>query len=225
MVNARTQDSVLDAPLYSPAEAARYLGLPAATVRSWVVGRDYDTAAGTRRFDPIVNPPDESGRLSFRNLVELQVLRALRVRHGVRLETIRSAIFFMSKRFGVDHPLADERMRTDGKELFADFVDALVRLDDGQMSFGEILRDHIGRIEWEGDQPVRLFPFPAQGGAASRAVVLDPRVRWGQPVLAGTGIPVAELHERRESGESLKSIAGDYGRSVSEIKVALRFAA
>lgn len=216
---------MLDAPLYTAAEAARYLDIPVATVRSWAKGRAYPTKRGTRQFKPIVVPADSDGMLSFRNLVELQVLRALRVKHGVRLETIRKAIDFMRRFYKVDHPLADDRMRTDGKDLFVSFVESVVRTRDGQLLLDKVVAEHLARIEWEGNEPVRIYPFPHTGPRTMRPVVLDPRVRWGRPVLVGTAIPVEDILEREAAGESIASIARDYERPIKEIKSALRYAA
>ena len=194
-------------------------------MRSWVKGRAYPTRGGRRQFLPIVIPADPDGMLSFRNLVELQVLRALRVKHGVRIDTVRKAIEFMRKVLEVEHPLASARMLTDGSDLFVKFLETMVRTRDGQVVFGEIVAEHLSRVEWENDEPVRLFPFPRRGARADRNVVLDPRVRWGKPVLVGTAIPVEDIAERRAAGESVQSIARDYGRSVEEIRGALRHAA
>lgn len=39
-----------DAAAYTLAEAARYVRLPAATLRSWILGRQYPTAEGAAIF-------------------------------------------------------------------------------------------------------------------------------------------------------------------------------
>ena len=68
-----------DQPAYGLAEAARYLKLPSATLRSWVAGRSYPRAEGQGRFAPLIHPPArEPTQLSFWNLIEAHVLRALR---------------------------------------------------------------------------------------------------------------------------------------------------
>jgi uncharacterized protein (DUF433 family) len=206
-------------------EAAQYLGLPAATVRSWVKGRGYETQSGRREFRPVVIPADPEGTLSFRNLVEIQILRALRVTHGVKLETIRKAIEFMRRTLGMEHPLASAKMLTGGKELFVNFLEVLIRADDGQVMLKRVVDEHLERVEWKGEEPVRLYPFAARGKRSERTVVLDPHVRWGKPVLVGTAIPVHDIAERAEAGESISSIARDYGRTVAEIRSALSYAA
>jgi hypothetical protein len=56
-------------------EAAHYLRIPKATLRAWVLGRD--------KFRAVIGAPGSSGpaALAFVNLVEIQVLGALRCQH------------------------------------------------------------------------------------------------------------------------------------------------
>jgi hypothetical protein len=68
-----------DVPAYALAEAARYVRLPTATLRSWVLGRQYPTAQGRADFPPLIRPASRKPPwLSFSNLIEAHVLRALR---------------------------------------------------------------------------------------------------------------------------------------------------
>ena len=45
---------VRDQPAYTPAEAARYLKLATATLRSWVAGRPYPKAGAVGQFQPLI---------------------------------------------------------------------------------------------------------------------------------------------------------------------------
>ncbi|HSN85160.1 MAG TPA: hypothetical protein VL025_00315, partial [Thermoanaerobaculia bacterium] len=77
-------------PRYSIAQAARYIHISPTTLRSWVMGRPYQTSGGSRYSPPLINRPvSEDPRLSFPNLVEAHVLRALRTRHEVPMSAIR----------------------------------------------------------------------------------------------------------------------------------------
>src|SRR5689334_22361396 len=105
--------SPVDVPAYAPAAAAHHLGLPVTTVRYWVLGRD--------RQAPVIPPADpEAKLLSFRNLVELHVLGAVTRGHALRLPTVRRAVEWLREEFASTHPLSDERMSTDGKDLFVE---------------------------------------------------------------------------------------------------------
>jgi hypothetical protein len=95
----RTAASERDAAAYTLAEAARYLRLPAATLRSWVLGRKYPTAEGGGAFPPLVRPASKRPPLlSFPNLIEAHVLRSLRTEHGVPVKALRSALAYAEKR-------------------------------------------------------------------------------------------------------------------------------
>src|SRR5271163_3074445 len=66
-------------PTYTISEAAHYLLIPPATLRSWTVGRYYPVQHGRRLFKPILSVPQESPvMLSFVNLIEAHVLDAIR---------------------------------------------------------------------------------------------------------------------------------------------------
>ena len=53
-------------------------------------------------------------------------------------------------------------------------------------------------------------------------VVIDPRVLYGRPVIAGIRVPTAVVYERWKAGESVETLAVDYSRSRDEIEEALR---
>lgn len=77
---------------------------------------------------------------------------------------------------------------------------------------------------------MRLYPFirkpdPALGTAGleePRVIFLDPRIRFGRPVLLGTSIPTSEIAERFRAGDSFVSLAEEYGRPTKEIEEAIR---
>ena len=82
-----------DQSAYPPVEAARYLKLPVATLRSWVAGRPYPKAEGVGRFQPLIKPAAKNPpSLSFWNLIEAHVLRSLRTDHGVSIRGAPSAV-------------------------------------------------------------------------------------------------------------------------------------
>lgn len=214
-------------PAYPIGEAARYLQLPTATVRSWLVGRKYPTASGARAFQPVIAIADPVARLlSFQDLAELHVLSALRRDHKVRLSAIRKAVGYVRKYIDTDHPLSDQQMLTDGKDLFIERYGQLVSVSQhGQMAMKKVLEAYLRRIERDrSGRPVRLFPFTrSQIGNTPRSVVIDPRIQFGRPCLAGTGIPTAIIAERHKAGDSIQFLAEDYGRPTHEIEEAIRY--
>jgi uncharacterized protein (DUF433 family) len=53
--------------------------------------------------------------------------------------------------------------------------------------------------------------------------VIDPRVQFGRPCLAGTGIPTEVVVERFNAGESIREIAADYEVDPQLIEEAVRY--
>jgi uncharacterized protein (DUF433 family) len=210
--------------MYSLAEAARYLDVPIATLRYWVRGARYRTAAGSRSARPIIHTP-RAGWLSFQNLVEAHVLCALRRTHRVSLHRIRAGVDYLRRKLGSHRPLLEEQLSTDGLDLFVEKMGALLNVSrEGQIALREVLEAYLSRIERDRNgAPIRLYPYGSQRDpAAPKAIVIDPEVQFGRPVLVGSGIPVDVVAGRFKAGDSIDQLADDYGRTTSEIQEALR---
>lgn len=214
-------------PAYSIAEAAHLLHVAPATLRSWVLGRRYPTRAGMLQSRAVIETADKERQLlSFRNLVELHVLSAIRRVHGVKLDAVRNAVRFLQQEFGSRHPLADDEMQTDGKDLFVDRYGQVVNVSaHGQIAMKDILGRYLQRIERDArGGPIRLYPFTTTREDIDRkTIVIDPRVQFGRPCIRGTGTPTAVIAERYTAGDSIKALAADYDRSIDDIEEAVRY--
>lgn len=223
-------NDVHNTPAYPVRDAARYLHIPEGTLRSWLHGRYYPTKEGKQYFYPLIQRPDsELPQISFTNLVEAHVLRSIRKIHGVRLDKVRSALDYLDKQFQLPHPLARVEFQTDGVNLFVESIGRLVSVSEhGQLAIKAVLNNLLTRVEWnEAGIASRLFPTtretPEAAQAEPRNVAIDPRVSFGRPVVAGTGIPTIAIAERYEAGESPESIADDLGCELSQVHDAIRF--
>lgn len=209
-------------PSYRLNEAAHYLRIPKATLRSWLVGQG--------SFKPVIAIADRGTlRLSFVNLVEAHVLDALRRQYQVSLQKIRQALATLSKLPPPPepsrHPLAQHRFATDGKHLLIEELGRLINLNErGQLEMKATLDQHLKRIVWAKDgAPAKLFPFTRKRQPNEpKAIVIDPTLSFGRPVLAGTGIATAVVAERYKAGESIQDLANDYGRKALVIEEAIR---
>ena len=220
--------AVLEAPAYSIGEAARYLDVPTATLRYWVLGGPYKTQKGVKRAEPVIRAADPEERLlSFVNFVEAHVLDALRRHHEVSLPKVRTALDYL-RRKGLcpnGHPLADPSLQTDGLDLFVERYGALINASKaGQTAMRTMLVAHLRRIDRNPTgAPIRLYPFTRKHDTDEpRVVVIDPRVQYGRPVLVGSGIPTSVIAERYKAGESIEDLAADYGRDRKDIEEAIR---
>ena len=145
-----------DVPAYTLGEAAWYLQLPEATVRSWVVGRPYPTAEGARHSPRIVPPAGvDPVRLSFRNLAEIHVLGAIRRTHGVSLRVVRRTVRYLKRELASEHPLVDKQMLTDGASLFVEHLGELI--DAGKVRA-------IGASNFKADRLAEALSVSAKNG-------------------------------------------------------------
>jgi uncharacterized protein (DUF433 family)/transposase-like protein len=215
-----------ETPAYGIVEAAHYLGIPKATLRSWVLGRHYPTGAGKRFFRPVIELADKDQRLlSFENLVEAHVLDAIRRAHGVAFWRVRKAVEYLKSKLGSKHPLAEQRFVTDGIDLFVEVFGQLVNISrEGQLAMKDLIETYLQRVERNrSGTAIRLYPFTRERKPDEpRIIVIDPSISFGRPVLVGTGIATAIIAQRYKAGESIEELAEDYGRSRSDIEEAIR---
>lgn len=214
-----------ETPTYGIPEAAHYLRIPQATLRSWVIGRDYQTEAGKRRFKPLIQLADQRRRLlSFENLAEAHVLSACRRAHKIPLSPIRAALDYVARAYGSKHPLIERDFETDGASLFINHLGKLINASEqGQVMMREVVQQHLKRLDRDGGRVVRLYPFTRTSLADSpKSVVIDPKISFGRPVLATARIPTSALAERYRAGESIDHLAEDYGCTRLEVEEAIR---
>jgi uncharacterized protein (DUF433 family) len=214
-----------EVPAYTLGEAARYARLPAATLRSWVLGRQYPTTRGHADFPPLIRPASRKPPLlSFSNLIEAHVLRSLRAEHGVSVKELRRALTYAEKSLGIDRLLLRRELRADAGRMFLDRYGQLIDLTaSGQLAMRRLFEAHLKRIEWDSSRfPIRLYPFlSAVAPSEERPIVIDPRIAFGRPVVASKSIATSTIAERVDAGESVKDIAADYDLAPSEIEQAV----
>ncbi len=215
-------------PTYTVPDAARLLRMPSATLRSWTFGRDYETVDGARRFGRLIAPPaDPHRRLSFTNLIEAHVLRALRTRHGVAMQDVRRALDHAQEKYGIERLLIHEELEAAPGRLFLDHYGTLIELSQGgQLALRQVFEAHLKRVIYDARDhlPVRFFPwFPVESERAKRTIAVDPRISFGDPVTHHRGIRTAVIADRFEAGEAIADLAADYDLKDAEIEDAILF--
>lgn len=219
--SARLREPRYSSPLYTEAEAARVLGLPASTLRSWTHPLNYKTVGGYHERKALVTTaarPFRGKTIPFVGLAEAFVLSAFR-RTGVPMQRIRPALPVLEERFGLVAALMSERLKSDGAEVLYeygldpslddDFVPEqrdLVVVRNGQRLFAEVVEDQLKTIVYS-DGIVKSLRLPAW---ADVDVVADPDLNAGQPTIASRGIRVADLLSRSAAGDTVADLADDY---------------
>lgn len=222
-----------DAPLYTQAEASRYLGLPESTFRNW--SRGYHAVVEGRAVSgrPVITALGEVGRrgpaIPFVGLAEGYALAAIR-KTGVPLQRVRPALERLSQEMGIQHALASQKLFTDGAEVLFDYagkaggedaeaVRELVVVRHGQRVFTEAVEGCLQQIVFDSDGFAARVPLP---GFEHAHLVADVRRSFGQPIFAHGGARLEDALSLFRAGEKLSVVAEEYGIPYVELEDAVR---
>jgi uncharacterized protein (DUF433 family) len=189
------------------------------------VGRQYPKTDGVGHWKPLIQPSQlDPLLLSFWNLIEAHVLRALRTEHGTSIRAVRAALDYSEQELGIDRLLLHKELKTTAGSLFLDKYGQLIELTaSGQLAMRKVVEEHLERVEWdEWSFPIRLYPFVA-GERSRRPIAIDPKIAFGRPIVLRAGVSTGAIVERIDAGESLIDVAEDYSLSESEIEEAILY--
>lgn len=214
-----TSNKLADLPVYSAAEAARYVGTSAASIGRWRGGYSYPTADGGHRSGPVTSGASQ-GLLSFNDLLEVAVVAA--ARRAVPMRSIRQAVESAREIYGVERPLILLDFKHDGRDIFTREQGAeahrVVNLSrSGQLAWSHI-QDVLEDLEYSDGVALRWYPAGRQ-----KPIVIDPQVSFGRPYVVHRGISTDVVRSRFQAGESLEEIADDLGLTAMEAQEAIRF--
>lgn len=200
----RPEDPRVSRPLFTVAEAARYLGMPTSTLRSWV-----DPAAGRMALVTAYDTEGHQPSVPFVGFAEAFVIRAA-LRAGVPEWRIRPGIEAIADEVPISHALAHKRVFTDGAEVLFRTLEgdeALEVARTRQQQIREAIVAQLELISYAGDGFAERLELPGQ----PLPTIIDPAIASGRPVLARSGIRIKDLRDRREGGDSEAEIAADFG--------------
>jgi len=214
----RLRGDVREFPRYSISEAAFYVRIPHSTLLAWTRGQSYVTRQGAHRFFmPLLHLSDpENKLLSFYNLVEAHVLRAM-TEKGVPLRNLRKALEYIRETIPGSHPLLTHEFEVSGKDAFIQHLGLTIcATRHGQLTMRKILEQHLQRIVRDkAGLPIKVFPIN------SRRLEIDPLFASGKPTVRDRGITASVLWGRSKTGESIAELAEDYGLAELEVKEAI----
>jgi uncharacterized protein (DUF433 family) len=208
-----------DLPAYGVDEVANYLRVPYVTLYSWLRPIPARTNSGKIK-PPIIGRPENGSKLSFLNIIEAFVVRALTAHHSVRPEEIRGAIDYAERKLGISRLLIHPDLRAGARQVFLKKVDELINLGrGGQLAMERMLSIYLERIDYSNALPVRLYPFVDTSDA--KTISISPLVAFGKPVVASSGILTRAISQRYEFGEEKSTLAADYCLSEEEVEAAI----
>ncbi len=222
-------DDPRDQPWYTYPEAARATGIPVSTLRAWTIGQRYRRKDGRGFFEPVISRPSEDDpRVSFTNVIEAHVLRALRTVHEVRLDYIREAVQTAEAEFGIERLLVSPDLRTSAGQLFLDHYTGLLELSASkQYALRGVMRQFLSRIEFDSDDlPIEFSPFGRLPESDQEKLIsLSPFVSFGRAVVRSRGISTRVISDRLDVGEAPEDVMADYDLTEVEIEEAVLYEA
>jgi len=219
---------------YTYAEAGRLLKVDGSTLRRWVQGYSY-VKKGTRATrNPLIPsslpPVDNITLLSFVDLIELRIVRAL-MAAGLSLQEIRKARTLAFDHLHVDHPFASRKLFVSRggarKSIFLQILDdadssQVVELTPRrhlQIESGELVQDFLAEVDFDQQTSFAQRWWPL---GRTVPVVLDPAIASGAPTVEGTGVRTEVLAGlARRTGPV--DAANAYMVSVSSAEAAMQF--
>lgn len=117
------------------------------------------------------------------------------------------------------------KLRTSGQDVFLERLDQLISLTkSGQLALRSILEEYLKRVDRnESAFPFRLYPLPPGLSHGTRTTVIDPRISFGRPTIAGSGVSTEALISRIDAGETVDDLADDYGLQPTQIHDAVLY--
>ena len=203
-------------PAYRFSEAARFAQTSPQTVVRWYKGY----SAPPRHMEPVFPPPPPN-TLSYIQLVEVSLVATFR-RFGVKLEALRRAHTFLRQAYESEYPFAQHKLKTNGIDVLAEVFDdpdiLVVANKAGELIWADVIRERFEQFEYEHDLATRWYIRGQQ-----HPILIDPRISFGAPIIARTGIPTAVIKERFVTGESIPELEEDFGLSLYQVEEALTF--
>ncbi|MFQ5704599.1 MAG: DUF433 domain-containing protein [Gemmatimonadales bacterium] len=223
--------------VYTRADAARLLRLTPSRVGRWSKGYSYwlgyTPEPEQRKQPPVVRRrrPDIGGLywLSFLELMELRIVRALVVDRGLSLQYVRKLGDLGSRIFDTPYPLASRRIFVEGQRVFASLsrdqdllqVVELSEKRHGQIMAGDLFEQYLEEVDFDEETSLAERWWPM---GRDVPVVLDPRIAFGAPVLAGTRIRT-DILTLYTSGNAAATVARAFELTTTQVDAAVDFEA
>jgi uncharacterized protein (DUF433 family) len=209
--------------LYTPAEAARLVGVSSAKIVRWLRGHRIDE----REYAPLWRPQIDLGEqgivLGFRDLMEVRVAAAF-IERGLSPQRVRQAIQLAREIIPDERPLSRSQFRTDGRSVFLQVVEGdgeprLIDLFKSQYAFREVLERSLSGIDYDDDgAPARWWVL-----GKARSILVDPARSFGRPIEAETSVPAEVLAAAVGAEGSIEAAAAAWDVPARAVRRAVSF--
>jgi uncharacterized protein (DUF433 family) len=205
--------------LYTVSDISQILDLPKAQVRRYI-SKYWDERFGRNFLNERYSWNEGNVKIvNFYVLIEFFTVFRLK-ELGVTPYQILKARDIMAKEVDVPYPFASFPILTNGKRIWYEFKDSIIKADGSrQMYFEKMLKSFCEKIDFNGNNIAERF-WPK---GKSNSIVVDPHHQFGQPVIFGTNISAEILYSMYVSGDSISMLSELYDLSRKQVKDAVSF--
>ena len=210
----------LGSGIYTIPDISKLLGLPQSKVRRYL-NEYWDELLGKKLFNETYSwsTGNNIKAVNFYTLIELYTCFHLQ-EVGVSTREILKSRIAISKDLGIPYPFANAKLLSDGKRIWYEFKDNIVKADGSrQTDFIEFIKDFANKIDFNSNKIAGRF-WPA---GKQSSIVVDPHHQFGQPIIEGTNINAEVIFSMYESGEPISSIGILYDITEKDIKDVVKF--
>jgi uncharacterized protein (DUF433 family) len=204
--------------IYTPSEAAFFARVPTQTINRWIFGNS--------RGQPVIERQVRGEKVvTFLDFVQALSIRIITTLHKVPLVKIREAHDEAVKHYGLTYPFA----RPHTTYLLGDKTIVLRHSDDdyrpltgptkGNKMLTKIVEPFVRNLVYEDDIAVRYCAWREQ----NREILMDPRVRFGEPIIKPCGHSAKTLWEAYQTEGGVDEAAEAYGVAREDVEVACSY--
>jgi uncharacterized protein (DUF433 family) len=212
-----SDNKTLEGGIYSLKEAALFAKVSTKTLKRWYLG-DAQTPKVLDNYELI-----EDGKfLNYLDFIQALAIRELRVHYKIPLPKIREAIERANKDYGIKHPFA-KRHQTyyDGTGIYIELQDSgeFVQLTSphaNQFTMKKIVELYLKELSFNDEGYAQQYrPEPG--------ILLDPSIRFGEPLLENFGITALTIYDAVLSEGSFDIVADLFEININEVTLAYKY--
>lgn len=220
MPTATFHKQQLGSGIYTVSDVSTLLSIPKFKVRRYL-NEYWNERSGKKLFNETYSwsVDNKIKAVNFYTLIELYTCFHLQ-ELGVTPKEILKSRTAMMKDLKIPYPFASEVLLTNGKKIWFEFKDSIVKADGSkQTDFVEFIQQFASKIEFNSNKIAEKF-WPA---GKQSDVVINPHNQFGQPILNGTNINAEVIFSMYESGEPIEAIGILYDLTKKQVNDAISF--
>lgn len=207
--------------LYTLGETARYARMQPITAARWFKGDTYCNR---------VFLLEDAKIITFLDFVQTLAVRNLRVHYHVPLQDIREAVNQAAKQFNISHPFAYKHttflfekkiwIRPEGHPLTQ-----IAGKGRGQTGMTPVIENFYRDISFDPQTGYanQYKAFERAYRSGSHKIVMNPTLRFGEPLLDNSGYTPEALFEAAKTEGSIELAARNYGVTIDQVRICVDY--